>query len=147
MDTGNVSKDTTIMEKKMLVTISDYQRLVGLIEFSAIKYRDTGGVDDLLSNLMGARIVAQEKIPDKIITMNSTVRLRHVPTGEETEVTLVYPHDAKGTDKISVLSSLGAALVGQQEGETITWKSKGRKYTAEIVELVFQPEAAGDYYL
>ena len=135
------------MEKKMLVTISDYQRLVGLIEFSAIKYRDTGGVDDLLSNLMGARIVAQEKIPEKIVTMNSTVRLRIVSTGDETEVTLVYPHDVKGTNKISVLSSLGAALVGQQEGETISWKAKGRKHTAEIVEVVFQPEAAGDFYL
>lgn len=135
------------MQKKMLVTISDYQRLVGLIEFSAIKFRDTAGVDDLLSNLMAARIVAQETIPDKIVTMNSRILLRDIGTGEESQITLVYPHDAKAPDKISVLSAQGAALVGQQEGDTITWKSKGRKHTAEINRVIFQPEASGDFYL
>ncbi len=135
------------MQRKMLVTISDYQRLVGLIEFSAIKFRDTAGVDDLLSNLMAARIVTQETISDKIVTMNSRVLLRDVETGEENEVTLVYPHDAKTPDKVSVLSAVGAALVGQQEGDTIKWKSKGRKHNAEIARLIFQPEAAGDFYL
>ena len=60
----------SIMENKMFVTINDYQRLIGLIEFSSIKSRYPDLIDRLLKDLKTAKMLAQENISSKIVTMN-----------------------------------------------------------------------------
>ncbi len=136
------------MENKLYVTINDYQRLIGLIEFSALKYRDAEGADALLTGLKTAKMMAQENIPDKIVTMNSRVLLREVSSGRESVITLAYPHDANTQErKISVLSRAGATLLGRRQGDVVRWKVPGGIGQFEIAKIIFQPEAAGDYYL
>jgi regulator of nucleoside diphosphate kinase len=136
------------MENKLYVTINDYQRLIGLIEFSSLKFRDADGADKLLRGLKTAKMVAQENISNRIITMNSRVLLRELSSDREKEVTITYPHDANSKEsKISVLSRAGAALLGRQEGDTVMWSTPGGVGEFKIVKVTFQPEAAGDYYL
>ncbi|WP_276366026.1 GreA/GreB family elongation factor [Chryseolinea sp. H1M3-3] len=137
-----------MMESKIFVTINDYQRLIGLIEFSSIKFREDEGASQLLRGLKTANMVAQENISNKIVTMNSRILLRDVLTGREKEITLAYPHDADSTvGKISVLSRAGAALLGRKEGDVVMWRTPGGIGEFEITKVTFQPEAAGDYYL
>jgi regulator of nucleoside diphosphate kinase len=132
----------------MFVTINDYQRLIGLIEFSSIKSRYPDVIDGLLRNLKTAKMLAQENISGKIVTMNSRLRMRELSTGKEKDVTISYPHDADGKEgKISVVSHAGAALLGRQEGDIVSWRVPGGVGEFQIVKIIFQPEAAGDYYL
>lgn len=136
------------MENKMFVTINDYQRLIGLIEFSSIKSRYPDLIDRLLRDLKTAKMLAQENISSKIVTMNSRVRLKELSSGKEKDITIAYPHDANGKEgRISVVSHAGAALLGRQEGDTVSWRVPGGVGEFEIVKIIFQPEAAGDYYL
>ena len=136
------------MENKMFVTINDYQRLIGLIEFSSIKSRYPDLIDRLLRDLKTAKMLAQENISSKIVTMNSRIRLKELSSGKETEITIAYPHDANGKEgRISVVSHAGAALLGRQEGDKVSWRVPGGVGEFEIVKIIFQPEAAGDYYL
>lgn len=136
------------MERKIFVTINDYQRLIGLIEFSSIKRRNPEIVDRLLRDLKTAKMLPQENISSKIITMNSRVLLRELLTGREKEITIAYPHDANSKEgRVSVLSDAGAALLGRQEGDVVMWRTPIGVGEFEIAKVTFQPEAAGDYYL
>jgi regulator of nucleoside diphosphate kinase len=79
--------------------------------------------------------------------MNSQVKFRDLTTGEIRTRTLVYP--AQMTDsatQLSVLAPVGAALIGLRAGDTIHWELPGGASThLEVLELLWQPEAAGEY--
>ena len=149
MDTAlNTEEKYMLMERKMFVTINDYQRLIGLIEFSSVKSRNPEIVDRLLRDLKMAKMLPQENISSKIITMNSRVLLQELSTGREKEISIAYPHDANGKEgRISVLSDAGAALLGRQEGDVVMWRTPIGVGEFKIAKVTFQPEAAGDYYL
>jgi len=88
-----------------------------------------------------------ETMPHDVVTMNSQVKFRNLTTGEELTRTLVYP--AQMTDsstQLSVLAPVGAALLGLRTGDTIHWELPGGASAhLEVLELLYQPEAAGDY--
>ena len=88
-----------------------------------------------------------ESMPHDVVTMNSQVKFRNLTTGEELTRTLVYP--AQMTDsstQLSVLAPVGAALLGLRTGDTIHWELPGGTSThLEVLALIYQPEAAGDY--
>lgn len=94
-------------------------------------------LDDILGHV---KVMAASEIPRSSVTMNSRVTLQD--TDRDREVSLVYPWDA-GTDRLSILSRLGAALLGAQAGSVV--RSGGR--TLRIEAIPYQPEAAGDHHL
>ncbi len=101
---------------------------------------------DLNNELNRANIVAPKEIPDNIVTMNSKVNL--CLNGEEMMVTLVYPDEADITEnKLSVLSPVGTAILGYSVGNIIKWEVPEGVAEIHIKELLYQPEAAGDYHL
>jgi regulator of nucleoside diphosphate kinase len=88
-----------------------------------------------------------ETMPHDVVTMNSRVKFRNLSDGEVRVRTLVYP--ATMTDsstQLSVMAPVGAALLGLRVGDTIHWELPGGTSThLEVIELEYQPEAAGDY--
>jgi regulator of nucleoside diphosphate kinase len=136
------------MDRKICVTINDYQRLIGLMEFSSLKNNNQEVANQLLRGLKSAKMMAQEKISDKVITMNSRLILRELETGREKEITIAYPHEANIAEgKISVISYAGAAVLGRHEGDIVVWRTPLGYKEFEIVKITSQPEAAGDYHL
>jgi regulator of nucleoside diphosphate kinase len=79
--------------------------------------------------------------------MNSTVKFRELKSGDIRTRTLVYP--AQMTDsatQLSVMAPVGAALLGLRVGDSIHWELPGGATTdLEVLELIYQPEAAGEY--
>jgi regulator of nucleoside diphosphate kinase len=77
--------------------------------------------------------------------MNSRVIFENETTGEQREVTLVYPQSTDiDAGKISVLVPIGTALLGLRTGESIDWNlPDGKKQRYRIVAVPYQPEAAG----
>jgi regulator of nucleoside diphosphate kinase len=136
------------MERKIHVTINDYQRLIGLMEFSSLKTKDPEVTNKLLRELKSARMLTQENISEKVITMNSRLILRELDTDREKEITIAYPHEANVAEgKVSVVSHAGAALLGRLEGDIAVWRTPLGFKEFEIVRITFQPEAAGEYHL
>jgi len=90
---------------------------------------------------------APQDMPANVVTMNSQVKFRDLTTGEVRTRTLVYP--AQMTDsstQLSVMAPVGAALIGLRTGDTIHWELPGGTAThLEVLELIWQPEAAGEY--
>ncbi|PQP02160.1 nucleoside diphosphate kinase regulator [Massilia phosphatilytica] len=105
--------------------------------------------DALSDELARADVVAPWDMPPRVVTMRSTVRFRL--NGKESEwcKTLVYPKEAgQADDTVSVLSPVGSALLGLSEGDCIQWTHPdGRTLGVEVVDVVYQPERAGQYHL
>jgi regulator of nucleoside diphosphate kinase len=79
--------------------------------------------------------------------MYTQVLLRSERPSAPFKVTLCYPADADpAVDFISVLSPLGASLLGLGVGDIARWRTPlGEERTARVVEVLSQPEASGDY--
>ena len=64
--------------------------------------------------------------------MGSQVVYRDEGTGRIREVALVYPHEADiNLNRISVLTPVGAALIGLAEGQSIEFRTPTRKCLAD----------------
>jgi regulator of nucleoside diphosphate kinase len=80
--------------------------------------------------------------------MNSRLSVRDLDSGKVSTFTLVFPSDADvEQDKISVLAPLGTAVLGYRLGDTFEWKMPGRVRRLNLEQVLYQPEAAGDYHL
>lgn len=103
-------------------------------------------LSELIENVVDeADIVPRDAIAADIVTLNSTVSFRDEPSGAVHKVTVVHPRDTSiSQHRISVLSPVGRALLGRKTGETIRLSPLSAARQIHIVELHYQPEAAGD---
>ncbi|MEO1354950.1 MAG: GreA/GreB family elongation factor, partial [Pseudomonadota bacterium] len=102
-------------------------------------------VDDLIAR---ANVVPSNKIPADVVTMNSVVCVVD-DAGAEQKWTLVYPEEANvASAKLSVLSPMGAALLGARAGKSVKYSApNGAQRSLRIDRVAFQPEAAGQHTL
>lgn len=128
-----------------LLTELDHVRLQHLLK------RQPGAVEPspVLSVLEDADLVPSRAVPPDVITMNSRLLVRDDATGERRALTLCYPDDADApAGRISVLSPMGASLLGLTVGATARWRgSSGRPSAVRVLALTFQPEAQGLFTL
>lgn len=119
------------------VTRSDHDRLSRLAESYSARNPDIA--DQLLAELDRARIVEDERITSDVVRMGSRLRFT-TDAGEDRAVTLVFPGEADIAEgKISILTPIGAALIGLSAGQSIDWTARdGRvhRLTVENVEPV-----------
>lgn len=103
--------------------------------------------DALNAELDRAQMCAPQDMPSDVVTMNSQVKFRDLTNGEVRTRTLVYPTQmTDSSTQLSVLAPVGAALIGLRIGDTIHWELPGGIAThLEVMELIWQPEAAGEY--
>lgn len=98
---------------------------------------------DLAAELQRANVLPRSRIPEDVVTMNSTVRLRHLETGELETYTLVYPEDANiEADRLSVLAPVGTALLGYRTGDVIEWPVPAGVTRFRIEEVLNPAECA-----
>ncbi|HEX5340075.1 MAG TPA: nucleoside diphosphate kinase regulator [Gammaproteobacteria bacterium] len=123
------------------VTERDFDSLEHLLDSPAV--RGLRGIEALCQELHRAHIVASDKVPADVITMNSTARFADETSGTVHELTLVYPQEANGTTgRVSITAPVGSALLGLSVGQTIEWQVPGgRKLRLKVLEVVQQPEA------
>lgn len=127
------------------MTDKDMERLDYILQ--AADSRDQGSVKQLRQEMERAWVIPALNMLGDVVTMNSRVRLKDLTSGEDLILQIVYPTNAdleKG--KISVLSPVGTALLGYQVGDVISWKVPGGTRTFKIKEMLYQPEAEGDFY-
>jgi regulator of nucleoside diphosphate kinase len=136
-------------QKTIYITEYDKERLQKLIreafEFNLCKKTNLVELDKELSR---SEIVKPEDIPADVITMNSRVSLRDIDSGEKVIYSLVFPNDADIKEgKISVLAPIGTAILGYQVGDIIEWAVPDGKVRLKVEEILYQPEAEGNFIL
>ena len=137
------------VKNKIYISEFDMKRLKGLIKFAEERWdkRVVPYLEELDEELDRAEIVKPEEIPIDVITMNSVFRLNNLDSGEEVIYTLVFPAKADSTNgNISILAPVGTAVLGYRAGDTVEWKMPAGLKRLRVEEIVYQPEAAGDYH-
>ena len=117
------------------LTRSDHARLWHLADSCSAK--DPAVADELLGELERARVVEDDQIGANVIRMGSSLQFT-TTSGEDRTVMLVFPAEADiAQGKVSILTPIGAALIGLSAGQSIDWTARdGRIYqlTVEVVE-------------
>lgn len=91
----------------------------------------------LLQEVNRATTTLAGEVPPDVVRMGSRVDFVDEDSAERHSVELVYPKDAD-TDRqrISVLTPIGAALIGLRRGEAIEWADlRGARRRLRIVEV------------
>lgn len=79
----------------------------------------------LLEELARADTCDSASIPSDVVTMGSKVEFLDEETGEQHQVELVFPKDADmAANRVSVLTPIGAGLIGLSRGSTIDWPNR-----------------------
>ena len=136
-------------ERAIYITEYDVARLRTLLDTKKrFDKHSRDDLEELETELNRGKLVAPEDVPCNVITMNSKLRLADLDSGEEMTCTLVFPDEADvDQGKISVLAPVGTALLGYSVGDTIEWKVPVGLRRFKVEEILYQPEAAGDYHL
>ena len=104
------------------LSASDHERLSHLADVGADKFPQAA--DILAREVARANILTPGHPISGLVTMGSVVDFRDETTGQERRVTLVYPHEADVSEgKISVLTPVGAALIGLSVTQSIEWET------------------------
>ncbi|MFG1250122.1 nucleoside diphosphate kinase regulator [Xanthobacter flavus] len=124
----------------LVLNRADHERLTGLATAALDRIPDVA--EELLSELERARLVSPDRTPANSVQMGATVTYRSADSTRT--VRLVYPEDADIADgKVSVMTPIGAALIGLSENQSISWTARdGRRHQLEIVAVVPAPAHA-----
>ena len=97
----------------------------------------------LLSELERAKPCPPGKLPPDVVTMYSQVEFVDERTGQTRTVQLVYPSAADAeAQRISILTPIGAGLIGMRAGTTITWPDRSGATRPLKILSVRQPTPA-----
>jgi regulator of nucleoside diphosphate kinase len=140
------------MKKKtsssIYITRFDKARLMRILRSLDAAEQTHEEIEDLQHELERGTEVESTEIASDVVTMNSTVRVTDVDANTTHLYTIVFPADADfERGRISILSPLGTALLGYRAGDVVTWEMPRGTRRLRIEELVYQPEAAGDFHL
>lgn len=118
----------------IIVSDADYERLTSLATAALERLPEVA--EELLSEMGRARIVQAASVPPDVVRMGSTVTFR-ADDGRERTLTLVYPVDEdSAVHKISVMTPVGAALIGLAVGQSISWTARdGRRHELTVQKV------------
>ena len=130
-------------ERSVWLTEPDAERLVLMQKFvrSPLEGQHLLALERKISR---ASICHPANIPADLVTMNSQVLLRDAETGDGCVYTLVFPAvENARKNRISILGSLGRALLGARVGDAIAYLSSAGRRLQTVEKVLYQPWAAG----
>ncbi len=128
----------------------DLDRLKELIAvvrvFGRKEWQDNA--DALDRELTDARVISPREVPADVVTMNSRVRIRDRKSGAEQVVVLVFPRDLHAhPTNVCILDPIGLGLFGRRIGDVYEVRNKRGETLYQVEEILYQPEAAGDFHI
>lgn len=101
---------------------SEHQRLSNLADMLA--ERDPQAAEQLAGELDRARIIDDARMASGVVRMGSAVEF-HIDDEAPQRAELVFPKDADiSRHRISILTPVGAALLGLSAGQSIPWSGR-----------------------
>ncbi|HOZ81888.1 MAG TPA: nucleoside diphosphate kinase regulator [Bacteroidia bacterium] len=134
---------------KLIINRLDYARIKKSIsDAKQFKSISNSEAEKLQQELDAAKIVEPEAIPSNVVTMNSIVKLSFLNNDKKIQFQIVYPEQANiKENKISIFSPIATALIGYKVNDEVEWIVPAGLTRIRIDEIVYQPEAAGDFDL
>lgn len=125
---------TETAKPRIVVSKVDFRRLSAIAMGALDRFPDVA--EELQAEMDRAEVVAENAVPANVVRMGSTVEFRSA-SGQTRRMTLVYPGEQDiSENRISVLTPVGAALIGLSVGQSIQWTTHdGREQQLTIVDV------------
>jgi regulator of nucleoside diphosphate kinase len=113
----------SFLKPEIAIPEEDLERLSGL---AAAAFAKTPNLAEYLeSEIERAKILPRGASSEHVVRMGGRAVYRDETTGAIHDVTLVYPHEADiEHGRVSVLTPVGAALLGLRPGQSIHWTTR-----------------------
>ncbi|MDI6837108.1 nucleoside diphosphate kinase regulator [Ciceribacter thiooxidans] len=124
----------------IVISRSEHERLSKLADM--LEERDPHAAGQLAAELDRARVVDDSKMVPGVVHIGSVTDFQ-IDGEPPQKAELVFPADADiSRQRISVLTPVGAALLGLSAGQTIEWTARDGR-TRRLTVLAVQNGAAG----
>ena len=92
----------------------------------------------LLAEINRAKVVQDSRLPGDVVAMQSIVKFVDEASDAERTLQLVYPQAADiEAGRISILSLVGAGLLGLRPGQSIAWPDRaGKQRPLRILDVI-----------
>jgi regulator of nucleoside diphosphate kinase len=125
-----------VKRPRLIIDERAYPRLMALAERARAQVPELA--DRLIEEIERADLRPSNEMPHDVVTLGSEVTFRQ--TGREQTVQIVAPEDADiERRRISVLTPVGAALLGLSVGQQISWEMPDKHVSVLEVVGVRQP--------
>jgi regulator of nucleoside diphosphate kinase len=133
-----IRRDGTI-RPPITIDTALYDRLLSLATTGARRWPEAASL--LLREVERASLSAPDAFPRDVVTIGSEVTFQDRISGRQRTITLVFPEDADiEAGRVSVLTPIGAALLGLAAGQGIEWTSgTGQHRDIAILDVVASP--------
>jgi len=123
----------------IILSANDRERLLDLAEAALYRMPDVAPL--LLDEADRATIVSEDARPRSVAGLHSYVEYHDSENDAVRRVQIVYPHEANISEwRISVLTLIGAGLIGLGEGQSILWPTRdGRRRTLTVLKVSATP--------
>ena len=124
----------------IIISSADYDRLFDLAEGAA---RDTPHVATFLLKELERATIAHRPPAKRAVRMGSHVYYRDMGNDSVRRVQLVYPEKADSQKgHVSILTPVGAALIGLSAGQTIEWQDqRGNVRALTVLAIEDEPDS------
>ncbi len=113
-------------------------------EFAAAKERQAfieGRSREIDSILAQSEVIDPAKMTGTRVVFGATVRLTDVESGDETTYTIVGDHEADiKFQRIAISAPLARALIGRDQGDTVTLRNAKGTREYQIMAVRFEPQ-------
>jgi regulator of nucleoside diphosphate kinase len=124
---------------RILVSKTDEKRLTAIATAASQRVPEASAA--LLSELERADVLPETAMPTDVVRIGSIIEFE-VDDGRRLKVQLVLPENADiNAGRISVLTPVGAALIGLSPGQSMEWSGNDGKERLLTVLAVSRPQS------
>jgi len=111
---------TAVEQPPLLIAAEEYDRLRALAMSALDQLPEIAGT--LLEEVERATVLPVAELPADVVRLGSQVTYQDERSGSIRTVRVVLPHEADiSAQRVSVLTPIGAALIGLREGQRMRW--------------------------
>jgi regulator of nucleoside diphosphate kinase len=106
----------------VIISEADQNKLYAVATSALTNIRVASAASNVLREISRATVVPDDQLPTNVVAVHSYVDVRDNVLGANRRIVLVLPHETSiQPNAVSVLSPLGAALIGLAEGASVEW--------------------------
>lgn len=86
-----------------------------------------------------ADITSDDVAPNSVVRIGCHVKFVDHADARVRRAQIVFPEDSSSSDRISVLSRIGSALIGLGPGQSVHWNEYGKERSLAVLEVSATP--------
>jgi regulator of nucleoside diphosphate kinase len=126
-------------EQQLLINKDDYEMINAYLRrsLSAENTFSRREAEYLKAEILKAKIVNKNELPDDVVRLNSTVTIEDAKEKKQMQVKVVTPDKANIKQRmISIFAPIGTALIGFRKGQSVSWMMPAGRKVFTILDVV-----------